>query len=171
LKYLDLSHNFLKFIKKDMLTNFNKLILLGLSNNLITHIEQDSFADLMILHDLYLNGNDELAWVDNVTLARLKSLKNFYISSNLITTFVSLETIKESFQKANTSRVIDEVSYLNSLFVTSFGNSSFVDRDCFNTLYLIKNNIQLNLKTDTDVFKFLEECRCTINEYFSNFMV
>lgn len=83
LKTLQATNNALKLVKKDMLLDFNKLVLLRLQENKITELVAEAFSALNELHYLRLTNN-QISKVDPKSFKNLKKLKKLSIDGNQI---------------------------------------------------------------------------------------
>ncbi len=153
---LNLSNNLIKVIDGSLLQNLKSLVELNLSFNSIDSIHDDSFINLRFLKTLFLNDNNYIP-LTNRTLLGLKSIKNIYLSSNLFLSQSNIMSIIKSLQ-LNQKRAIYPIIYYDAIYMISVGNFSYTRELCDLTLFFIKHNLHLNLRTADDITRFLEDC-------------
>jgi Leucine-rich repeat (LRR) protein len=159
LRYLSLKSNLISSIPARLLYNLAKLEVLDLSCNRIFSIETHGIYGLANLMDLHLNNNSEGLKMNNFSIVGLQSIQNIYISGIVI----SREDVKDAFIELNKQknarnnlRSILNRRYFRSLNLISVGSEHLAE--CILYIYLIRFNIHFNLKSDSDINRFLGRC-------------
>jgi Leucine-rich repeat (LRR) protein len=164
LEHFNLSHNFLEMIPFGLFKNLFRMKILDLGFNKLRVIDDHSFANLNNLEFLSLkviNDNDSSEFFHiNHTLNGLVSLKNLFISENVFQKFENILSIEYSLQPKVDKIMHDNVIYFESIFIQYINETIDYDQEeCFNMIYLLKRNLNLNLKEDFKIKMFLNRCK------------
>jgi Leucine-rich repeat (LRR) protein len=159
LEYLNMSSNLIKYIYQDQFHLLIHLIYLDISNNSIETIHPDTFSDLIKLENLFIHINS-LKIINKLT--GLRAITNIYLDSRLIVENpINVFNLKESIQiqlYKNTSRGIIYLKSVNMITYPHNLTNGDLDDYCRASIFLIKYNISLNLKTDHDFDDFFSYC-------------
>ncbi|XP_014359353.2 toll-like receptor 7 [Papilio machaon] len=151
---LDLSHNTLARVSRNMFKDLFFLQILNLSNNSIGQIEDNTFSPLFNLHTLNLGQNKLLTIEDHVfnglfILNKLNLNNNLlsYISENSFRNCSDLKDLDLSSNKlTKVPEAISQLSFLKSLdlgenLLSEIANNSFQNLSQLTGLRLIDNQI------------------------------
>ena len=158
IKLLNLSLNFIEFIRVNTFSNLLKLEVLDLSHNKIHTIKQTSLNGLVNLRDLYINGNEPDLKIENSSFIQFESIKTIFLDKSVLndsnhkSIFIDMVKHKNSI---NNKTIFKWIYYSAFNLITL--NESFYD--CALVFELIRFNIQLNLKTESDFNEYLESCQ------------
>jgi Leucine-rich repeat (LRR) protein len=162
---LNLSNNFLKSIDSEFFVNLRSLEKLDLSFNKIHLIEDDTFVNSAQLKDLYLNHNMNIS-LSNRTFVGFMLIKNIYLSPDFFdskdnTNFNSVLDVFDPVQPRN----LGSIFYYASIDMIYIPPDSYIyDQDLCNIeLKFLANSLHLNLKTETHVKRFWENCEFNFN--------
>jgi Leucine-rich repeat (LRR) protein len=162
LELLNISSNSLKFIYEDQFSALVNLIDLDLSNNSIQYLHQSTFSNLKSLKNLFIQMNrlKFIAKLDGMTV-----ITNIYLDSYLIlTNSTNVANLKESIQVKFYKKSLG-ISFLKSVNVISYSTAKTISlsdesmsKYCNASMFLIKYNIPLNLKTEENFDAFIANC-------------
>jgi hypothetical protein len=158
IKLLNLSFNFIEFIRMNTFSNLLKLEVLDLSYNKINSIKEESFNGLINLRDLYINGNEQHLKIENASFSRFEAIKTIFLDKSILDysnhkrIFIELVKIKNFIH----NKTILKWSYFQAFNLISLNESFY---DCGLVFELIRFNIQYNLKTESDFYDYLSNCQ------------
>ena len=172
---LNLSFNEFESFDNELFSNLKQLVSLDISNNSIKSI---SFLDVGLANLTVLNIRFNLITSFEERYG-LDSMATLFISSDILNKFEYVMNLIKSFYKKipvksrQVSHQNDSVQYFKSVSIfypkDLVNSSSFkADRDCFNSLYLIKYRIILNLKDGEELELFKSKCETYIHKLFVN---
>jgi hypothetical protein len=158
LKFLNLSSNQLEIIQSNLFDSLFKLETLDLSLNRISFIQSFALNFLLALQNLHVNqyNDGNLLIESNSSFSHLDSIQNIFLSKSIL----KAENVKvilyifEQKTKSQQNRKVLGITFYKSLFISS----KYSKYDCNLTLYFIRKNIHFNLKTETEIFDYLNEC-------------
>jgi Leucine-rich repeat (LRR) protein len=159
LEYLNISSNFIDRIDEDQFSKLVNLFSLDMSDNLIEYFYPRTFTNLLNLKNLYIDEN-RLKIIEK--LDGLRSIRNFYLDSYLIlANSTNVVNIEESINVQLHKSTASGVNYFKSVNVITRAKNitgEFLNEYCSASMFLIKNRISLNLKTDLDFIEFFAYC-------------
>jgi Leucine-rich repeat (LRR) protein len=160
LEKLNLSHNHLEYIGKEHFQMLTKLQILDIGHNRIKFIENDAFKSLEVLEYLNIYSNESDLRVNNQTLKGLYSVKEVYFSELLLRNASrnDLEDLKKVFKSKIYPGLESVREHYYSIYLTAI-DLKYDDDGCRHILYFIRYNINLNLKSESQVLEFLVHCR------------
>ena len=173
LKYLNLSHNYLSPINNVLFSDLFKLLELDLSYNSLVSIEDYSFKNFYFLTELHLEFQKAANLIltnSTIYLENNNNLKNVYISFDVLAKSKHNQIqLVDSLNHNNIEKVAFNHLYyrsinVNALFVNSSDGSNNRLNECFLIIYFIRYQIHFNLKSDSDVSNFLNDCN-SINSH------
>jgi Leucine-rich repeat (LRR) protein len=160
LKYLNISSNLLKSVYPRQFLSLVNLIDLDMSNNSIDQIVSQTFSYLTNLQNFFIHLNP-IKTINK--LDGLYAIKNIYLDSDLIIKdMLNVVNLRDSIQiqlYKNTSRGIIYLKSVNVITYTRNVTNDDLDDYCRASMFLIKYNISLNLKTDQDFNNFFSNCK------------
>jgi Leucine-rich repeat (LRR) protein len=162
LENLNLSYNRIEVIRKELFQDFSYLYTIDLSKNSLKFIEDFAFMNLKNVILFFLNSNPDLKLLQSKNvLYGLDSIHNFFLSPELIEEKTSLVNMKDALRPKILKQEGELVFYesLNLQYDGLNQTKTYTKMDCNHILYFIKFNVHLNLKHDSDVFKFFIDCK------------
>lgn len=167
LKYLSLSRNRLEYIDETIFSRLVNIETLDISYNRLKIIENNALIKQVLLKDLYLNENEELRIFFN-SLVGLQSIINIHISFDFLNNSVNEQALLKSLvpHKEDPINGVPYYKSINLLYEIDANNPKV---DCDMVLEFLKNNLQINLKTDFHLQVYLSVCQNTdfyINHHF-----
>jgi len=153
LSYLNLSNNQIERIDDRLFSKLFNLIILDLSYNQLKVISNYSFKNVNLLTFLDISFNFDLN-LDETSLNGLDSIKDIWISFELLQTNENNRIYLKNSLKLNSVRSLADLVYYQSIYI----NYREEIVDCMLTLEFIKLKIQLRLKSDSDFLHFFENC-------------
>jgi Leucine-rich repeat (LRR) protein len=171
LENLNISSNSIEIIHSYKFEFNCYLITLDMSGNLIENIHSHTFGNLIYLKNLHLQLN-HLKTISK--LDSLISIRNICLDNTLIVegNFSNVVSLKQSIQVQLYKKSLD-INYLKSINVIMIQNmtqsrnmtSEHLSAYCNATLFLVKHNISLNLKTDDEFNSFFSLCVQYAHDY------
>jgi toll-like receptor 13 len=154
LKKLSLSHNQISSLQAFLFSNLKKLERLLLSHNNLKSIYSDTFTGLGNLMTINLVDNFIMKFEENC-FNQLSSLKNMYLSELVLRNDANLKNLASSLRN-----VLENSKFLlqGRVFYEAVNILTEEESDCKILLFLLKKNIQLNLKNDDGFNEFLNNC-------------
>jgi insulin-like growth factor-binding protein complex acid labile subunit len=165
LKILNLSSNYLVYIHKDLFQSLKKLIELDISHNSIKFIESESFLGLTSLEILNIHSHSSELKLNNITLKGLISIKKMYFSDILLSNQENVNNIlKNIIPREYQLLKSSNQQYFYSIYLTAHG-FKLDENGCWITIYFFRFKLNLNLKSEEKLFKFLAECEIYFNKW------
>jgi Leucine-rich repeat (LRR) protein len=165
LEKLNLSLNFIELIQKDLFTNIQKLKTLDLGLNRIKFIQDGAFHGLNNLEYLNIFSNQSEFSLSNRTLKGVPSIKQLTFSNNLFYSGNNSKTILYSLQARKYPGKKSSQKYYYSIYLTSNG-ISYDDQSCSNITFYLRFNLNLNLKSESQLLDFFKYCQNYFNKKF-----
>jgi Leucine-rich repeat (LRR) protein len=166
LEFLNLSYNRVEVLEKSVFINLQCLYKLDLRNNFIRFIREDSFEQMNTLRFVYLGGNLFESFFSYKTLKDLSALEYLDVPSSVEFTTQSCYILKSSTNVHKVKQVLHTVYFSTLDIMVIEANDydlsflpAYTNTSCLQIIYLVKNQIQLNLYTEGAVKKFLNDCR------------
>lgn len=162
LEYLDISYNALTFLNQSLFEmGLQNLVTLDVSFNNIKTIEPTAFLNLRSLKYLYMYDNlvnNLFSFIDlyNMTnLAFICLTDPLYLDQNV------LERMTSMLKGRPVRTILNTTVFYSSMNIIVLRNQTqtYSSNDCVNIVYLIKNMISMNMDSDLNVDKFLNECK------------
>lgn len=164
---LELSHNNMIELKKNMFTGLKFLNCLNLSYNLVEALETGIFSDLKQLNQLYLKNNRikfiELDWIHSNNSVKMLDLSNNYIEKFSIKNFQNLKYLNLSKNKIN---FISDIRPEIKLLSIDISDNLF-ESIPFELIYSSQNIEFINLsRNKIKSLDFLRNANCSNLNYF-----
>jgi Leucine-rich repeat (LRR) protein len=166
LEKLNLSDNRIESVPQELFEDLSYLYTFDLSKNHIKYIYDFSFKNMKNVKTFYIHSNPDLQIESTNVFYGLDSISDFYLSNQvLIEKKSNLINFKESFkpERAQKNSNTGLINYFTSLDFNSMMDIKetfhyYTQLDCLNILEFSRSNLHLNLKSDSDAIKFLNEC-------------
>jgi Leucine-rich repeat (LRR) protein len=168
LQSLNLSSNQIQFMEKDIFNELKRLENLDLSNNFIKSMFDFTFLHLNKLRFLYIYQNPIETFFKKDILRGLKTVKFIFIGKHVNITTEECETIKATFKPVKVRTVLGTYFYdsiniaLKTDDLDKADLKNYTRKQCRFIIYLLKNNIQLNLFDQAAALRFTSECSKTV---------
>lgn len=154
---LNLSMNFIETLGPGMFEDMKNLIVVDLNGNRIKYIPDRFFNGLFFLETVKLSSLG-MSSITEFTFYGLTSLKTIELNSIQFSDTNNLlflvNSLQKSFESSNSLQ-----TWYESTYVLYSSNARTQTRYCSLVLYFAKQNLLVNLMSDSDQKSFLNDCK------------